>query len=78
MNLAENHTTVDLVVVAAAVVGADLQLEDCRLLVLLEALAEAMGMSVEVKEVNHILEAPQQQMLLKIIPLGRDNNLFVA
>ena len=54
----------DLVVVAAAV-GADLRLEDCRPPVLLEALAEAMG---KVKEANHRLEAPRQQMLLKIVP----------
>ena len=66
----ENRITVDLVVVAAVVV-ADLRPEGCRLLVLLEALAEVMGMLVEAKEVNHILKAPQQQMLLKIVPLGR-------
>ena len=66
MNLVENRITVDLVVVAAVVV-ADLRPEGCRLLVLLEALAEVMGMLVEAKEVNHILKAPQQQMLLKIV-----------
>ena len=64
-----------MVVVAAAVEEGDLRPEDCRLLVLLEALAEVMG---KVKEANHILEAPQQQMLLKIDPLCRDNNFFVA
>lgn len=67
-----------IVVVVVAVVGADLRPEDCRLLVLLEVLAEVMGMLVEVKEANHILEAPQQQMLLKIVPLCWDNNFFVA
>jgi hypothetical protein len=64
---------VGLVVVAAAVVRADLQPEGCQLLVLLEALA---GM-VEVKE-KHIPEALQQQMLLKIVPLGRDNDISIA
>ena len=65
----------DIVVVEVAVVGGDLRLEDCRPPVLLEALAEAMG---KVKEANHRLEAPRQQMLLKIVPLGRDNNFSVA
>jgi hypothetical protein len=69
----ENHFTVAFVVVAAVVLGADLRLEDCRLLVLLEAVAEVMGMSVEVRGENHMLKAPQQ-MLLRMISLGRDNN----
>lgn len=67
MNLVENRITVGLVVVAAAVVVADMRPGDCRLLVLLEVLAEVMGMLVEVKEANRIPEAPQQQMLLKIV-----------
>ena len=67
MNLVENRSIVGFVVVAA-VAGVDLRLEDCRLLVLLEALAVVMGMA---KEVNHIPEAPQQQqMLLNIVPSG--------
>ena len=67
MNLVENRSIVGFVVVAA-VAGVDLRLEDCRLLVLLEALAVVMGMA---KEVNHIPEArQQQQMLLNIVPLG--------
>lgn len=56
----ENRSTVGLVVVAVAGVGADLRPEDCRLLVLLEALAEVMGMLVEVREANRMLEAPRQ------------------
>ena len=63
------------VVVAAAVVRPDLRPEDCLLPVLLEALAEVVVI-VEVKEANHILEAPLQQMLLKIVPLDRDNKFL--
>jgi hypothetical protein len=66
---------VDIVVVVAVAVGADLQPEDCRPLALLEAVAEVMGMLVEVKEANHILEAPRPQ-ILKIDPLWRDNNFL--
>jgi hypothetical protein len=64
----ENRTVGRFVVAAA--VGVDLRPEDCRLLVLLEALVEVMEMLVEVREANRILEAPQQQMLLKIVPFG--------
>jgi hypothetical protein len=79
VNLVENHfLTEGLVEGAVVVAGVDLQPEDCRLLVLLEALAGVMEMLAEVLEVRP--EAPHQQMLLKNHPgiLGRDNNLFVA
>lgn len=62
----ENRTTVGLVVVAA-VVGAGSQPEDCRLLVLLEALAEVMGRLV-IKGI-HMLD--QQQILLKNRTIGQ-------